>query len=218
MTRLVSDEVWQQLDPAGGRVRRQTVLRFWRIGVPTVLALFAAASAWASGGVVPWLHEADLGLATSVAMDDANGRTGPRPAEQTMNLHIQNDGELAVRIVGVGGDRAGIRMLRATAEGHPITPRSPYVLDPAHAVEITMYLQFTDCAAVSTQPWPIPVRVARPWGTQTVHVSHLPIRAMSDHGGWSVAYRGDPRAVEWQRWIADDVCAVPYSRRAPGNR
>jgi hypothetical protein len=218
MTRLVSDQVWQQLDPAGGRVRRRTVLRFWGIGVPTIVVLFAAAAAWAAGSVVPWLHETDSGLATSVALDDANGRTGPRPAEQTMNLHIQNDGEQAVRIVGVGGDHAGIRMLRATAEGRPITPRSPYVLDPAHTVEITMFLQFTDCAAVSTRPWPIPVRVARPWGTQTVHVLHLPIRATSDHGGWSLAYRGDPRAVEWQRWIADDVCAVPYSRRAPANR
>jgi hypothetical protein len=71
---------------------------------------------------------------------------------------------------------------------------------------------------VSDQPWPIPIRIARPWGTQTTHILHLPIRATSDHGGWSMTDRGDPRAVEWQRWIADDVCAIPYSKRAPGNR
>jgi hypothetical protein len=188
--------------------------------------------AWASGDVVAWLHETDTGWASSVAIDDANGRTGPRPAEQTMILNVENHGGRPVRIVGVGDDRTGIRTLRATATKTsrpirssspvsgtgPITSRSPYILNPGDIVEITMFLQFTDCRAVSDQPWPIPIRLARPWGIQTTYILHLPIRATSDHGGWSVVYRGDPRAVEWQRWIADDVCAIPYSKRAPGNR
>jgi hypothetical protein len=218
MDRLVSDDVWHQLRPFGTVVARRTVVRCWAAGVAGILVIYTAAIAWASGGVVPWLHETDSGWISSVAIDDANGRSGPRAAEQTMTLNIQNHGWQAVRIVEVGDDSAGVRTLRTTAANEPITPQSPYVLNPGDTAEITLFLRFTDCRAVSDQPWPIPIRVSRLWGTQSIHVFHLPIRATSDHGGWSVADRGDPRAVEWQRWIADDVCGIPYNKRAPGNR
>lgn len=218
MDRLVSDDVWHQLRPFGAAVARRTVVRFWAVGLAGIVVMFTAAIAWASGGMVPWLHETDTGWDSSVAIDDANGRAWPRAAEQTMILNVENHGWDAVRIVGVGDDRAGVRTLRATVGNEPLTPQSPYVLDAGNTVEITLFLRFTDCRTVSDQPWPIPIRIARPWGTQTTHVLHLPIRATSDHGGWSMADRGDPRAVEWQRWIADDVCAIPYSKRAPGNR
>jgi hypothetical protein len=153
-----------------------------------------------------------------VAIDDANGRTGPRAAEQTMILNVENRGWQSVRIVGAGDDRAGVRTLRATVDNAPLTPQSPYVVDPGGTVKIALVLQFTDCWAVSDQPWPIPIRVARPWGTHAIHVFHRPIRAASDRGGWSVTDRGDPHAVEWQRWIADDICAIPYGKRSPGYR
>jgi hypothetical protein len=218
MTPLVSDQVWHQLDPAGGSVQRRTVHRFRLAVVPTFLVLLVVGVTWASGGFVPWLHQTATGFAFSAALDDANGRVGPRDPDQTMNLSVQNSGWRPVRVVEVGSDRTGFRMLRATIDDKPVSRRSPYVVAPGETVEITLFLRFTDCQAVSAARWAVPIRIARPWGIQTVHVDHLPIAATSDRGGWTTVYRGDPRAVEWQRWIADDVCGVPYGRRAPGKR
>ena len=189
MERYVSDEVWRQLDPRAGRLPRRTTLRVWIAA--TLVAVVAAATGvvWGSGAVVPRLVY-PLTAATSAS----GGPTGPLMRELT----VENRGWVALTLLGAGRDAPGLD-LAEVAGTFPVT------LVPGDRLSFVLVYRLTDCAAVPVGPWPVPVRVERPWGEQTAYVAvpAEPGPAAPD----SYSYSGrDPYGVEWQRALADLAC------------
>jgi hypothetical protein len=76
-------------------------------------------------------------------------------------------------------------------------------------VQVTFFYDITDCAAVTAEVQTIPVHVRRWFGTQTVQISLPPLRPYRA-GGWTVSTPDDAEAVQWQRFLADHVCEIPY--------
>jgi hypothetical protein len=211
MTPLLHDEVWRQLDPYAGRVSRRTLVRSWAVGIVALLVLTTAAWVWESGAARPRLIADDGGWVSSLNVVDANPRHAPADPDLSQQVRIENHGWLAVRIAGVGADGPGIHLRESTVDQR-LTPQTPFVLKRGGTAAVTMSYRITDCTAVPADPWPIPVRLLRPWGIQTVHVWLPPLRAHPVYSGWSITTRDDPKAVEWQRWLADDVCNFSHRR------
>lgn len=207
MSVLLTDEVWAQLDPSVGRLSRRAVVRLWTAGAVVAAVLAAAGLVWWSGAVVArldWPRQLG-GYAYSAA------RGGPVSHEVT----IVNHGRFAVEIVGIGRDGPGLRLLAvsrafadAAAGGTPAL-ELPSTLDAGAVLTFTVVYAVTDCAAVTGQAWPLPIRVRRPWGAQTVYVS-LPTQVSMAAPQGSRTFSGpDPFAVQWQRNLADRACAGP---------
>jgi len=194
----VSDEVWHRLDPAAGRLDRRTVWRL-RLGIAVVSALLTvAALVWYSGVAVPrvrWSEEGGFMWAT-----------GPDFVSQA--VHVVNDGWLPVSIVGAGRSGPGLELV-AVQDGppDPVMVRTnplPYVLRPGQSLTLVVVYRITDCSVITKDPWPVPVRVQRPWGTQTVYISVPP-----QVGSRSSGYASGPYLpmIEWQRAISDQLCS-----------
>ena len=174
MTRLLSDEVWQQLDPGGARLSRRQTWRVWLVAAAVTVLLVAATVLWRSGLIVPRLEAtADGSLAG--------------PGVITYDLSIRNDGLTEVRLLAAGRSGPGLELVQV-ASPFPVT------LGPGDGAILRLFYRVTDCAAVPTGPWPVPVRVERPWGTRTTYVN-LPAEYVQ------------ARKVEWQRARADEACA-----------
>jgi hypothetical protein len=216
----IDDELWARLDPHAGRLRRSTRRRLW-IGLVAVVVLAAfAASAHRSGTFVPrvstagWEGRYDLG-------DDDTSVVGAAPRTDRVYeiFSIANDGTRPFDVVGVGhtGPAGPGAQITATlmgfahetdnvvsVGGRPVDHDHPFPVPPGEYVPIEIHYRITDCAAVDAGPRPVALRVARPWGLQTVEVLAPPLIARD--GGYSVADRGDPRAVESVRYLADHLC------------
>jgi hypothetical protein len=106
-----------------------------------------------------------------------------RAREITLHLPLMNRGALTETVRAVGRSGPGLA-LQATTETYPVT------FPPNSGAEVTLRYRVTDCDAVPTRDWPIPVEVSRPWGGVTVHLS-----------GPSF----DP-STPWQRKLADEAC------------
>jgi len=181
---VLTDEVWRQLDPYAGRLSRRTVRRIRWAAAAIVLLAAIGELAWYAGVLVP-----------RVSWSDAPGyEFGWSPAHHSVVVH--NDGLLPIRVLGVGRSGPGLRLDR-------VDGTLPSTVDPGSQLSVMLTYAVTDCAAVPTQPWPVPVVVERPWGVQTVYVT-LPDERAMDAEGMS---RG-PR-LEWQRWLADAACRYP---------
>jgi hypothetical protein len=193
-TRWVSDDVWAQLDPRAGAVERAAARRYVRLGVLAALVLAAAGTVWTSG--LAWAH-VERPWAEGFAQ-----KADPVARTITTDFVIKNDGWRAIGIEDIGADGPGLRVLRT---GHPLVNADdwrtvPFWLKPGETATLSITYQITDCAAVTSGEFAIPVRVHRFWGTQTVDIT-LPraYREVSPH-------IASPVGPEWQRDLADQAC------------
>ena len=124
----------------------------------------------------------------------------------TTDVLIKNEGWTALRIVGVGQDEPGLRLIASDGLSftHPVGKRSvPFTLQPGETAAVTIAYQVTDCAAVAVGKLAIPVRIERMWGTETASVTHPTYQEAN--GQLILNYQGAD-AVEWQRALADTAC------------
>jgi hypothetical protein len=185
---MVSDEVWAELDPNAGRLSHQSFRRLV-LGFLALLALVASGGlVWQSGLILPrvgWPFTAGWG-----------GSSGPGTFSH--DLVLENQGWTPVTLTGVGRDGPGLKLDR-------VFTVFPLTLKPGQQVTINLTYRITDCAAVTRDAWPVPVRIDRWWGEQTAYVD-LPTMTSDDAPG-SYSYSGEnPYAVQWQYAFADRAC------------
>jgi hypothetical protein len=182
---MVSDTVWAGLDRDAGRLGRRATARLWLAIAIAVVLLTAGLLVDRSGLIAPRL-----------AQDD---RAGGLLAEVTarafhVRFTVRNDGQVPVRLVGFGRDGAGLTLTRTAVLGATL----PVTLHRGEQVQFDLWYAVTDCAAVPTGAWPLPVRVARFFGTQTVSV---PLADEPSPGG-------APATAPWQQAWAEQACRV----------
>jgi hypothetical protein len=191
MGRLLSDEVWHRLDPYAGQLRPRTVVRLRSAAAFGVVMAIVAGLLWWSGALLPrvgWPHGAAWG-------------SGVHPGSIEQVVVIANQGLFPVEVVGIGRSGAGLRLAR-------VFVHFPITLEPGQRLNVVLVFEVTDCAAVTAEPWPVPVRVKRFWGTQTRYVP-VPTSTSLDAPEGFRSYTGrDPYAVEWQRGLADESCRI----------
>lgn len=187
---LVSDLVWQQLDPYAGRLSARTVRRLWTGVAIVATAAVAAGVLWWSGLIVPnlaWPHYAGYSASTS-------------PELVMHEVVVANKGWAPVEVLGMGRSGAGLELVE-------VRGTFPTTLEPGQTLQAELVYRVSDCAAVTVDPWPVPVRVRRPWGVHTSYLD-LPEKTSLNAPEGLRSYTGrDPYAVEWQRWLADKSCA-----------
>lgn len=189
-TPLLSDVVWRQLDPHAGRLSPRTARRVqWAIAVALV-AVVVGELCWYAGLIAPRLSWTDT-LGSEYGWD---------PVHHSVSVH--NDGLLPVRVLDVGRSGRGF-----TLQG--VTGDLPATVDPGGDLKVVLTYQVTDCAAVPAGAWPVPIRVERPWGVQTVYIG-LPTKQDDEAPDGLVTEEVRQRhAVEWQQWLADVACRYP---------
>ncbi|MEU3454781.1 hypothetical protein ABZ671_14420 [Micromonospora sp. NPDC006766] len=207
---MIVDEVWHRLNPDAGRMTRRAARRL----AVSLLAVAALAGAglvlWHIGIVVPRLN--------------ADGRTGGfgyeiSPAERSFayQVNIRNDGKVTLVVQAVGAEGPGLELTERTilTGAPPVLPRGtlPITLHPGQEIGVRLGYRVTDCAAVSTEDWPIPVRVKGPLGVRTVGVMPETLRVPDeepDETMWSGDR--DPYGRSWQDALARQACAPPVGR------
>lgn len=224
MTVHLTDYVWQQVDPSAARLVPRTRRRVGLAIVVMIAAIAAGASLRNSGVVVP-RFEVDPGWSGSFEYGDksellVNRYSQPVSNRVSQSFSIRNNSWSAVDIVGLDMDRPGIRVERVTVGlthfndkdgvwrtgGRLLTPEAPYTAAPTESVNLTIYYEITECRSVTAAVQPIPLRIARPFGVQTIDIELPPLRP--ETGGWMVSVPEDPDAVQWQRFLADHVCGI----------
>jgi hypothetical protein len=153
LARLVSDEVWRQLDPHVGRLRRRTTARVWLAAAVGLCLGVGFVAVWRSGIVVPQLVWTEPGRS---GWDERLG--GPIWYE----VGVSNMGEVPVTVLDAG---ASAQSMRVRVDG-----RFPVTIRPGEDVTFVLTYLITDCTAVPLDPGPLLVRVKRPWGHQTVRI------------------------------------------------
>ena len=185
MGELLTDVVWASLDPHAGRLSRRQAGRMWAAVLACLILFACGVYAWRGGLVVPRVERDDLmgGFVSSV-----EGRGF------SIGVPLVNNGQLTETVLGVGASGPGLTLL-------PSTDTYPRTLAPHTGELLTLHFAVTDCAAVRDGPWPVPVRVSRPWGTVTLHVAgptfpDYPGEAGGTPGPW------------WQRRLANVACSL----------
>lgn len=199
--RLLSDETRRQLDPYVGRLSRRDLARAVVAGVAVVVLLVAGYVTVSSGLLVAHLghgHESGYGDGRDIGVIH-------------YDFQVVNEGRFPIEIVDVGRPGPGLEQVPFPSQigGHPMEVVSTARLGPGEEVSIGVAYRVTDCDAVPDDPWPVPVRVDRWWGTQNVWIE-LPTQSREDfqlppdrtHNG-AVSWDRD---VEWQRNLADAHC------------
>jgi hypothetical protein len=72
-------------------------------------------------------------------------------------------------------------------------------------LKVRVVYRITDCSAIPSGHWPVPVRVKRAWGVQTVYIA-LPEITLNAPSFYAYTGSHDPYAVEWQRGISAKLC------------
>jgi len=189
-TPLLTDVVWRQLDPHAGRLSRRTARRVRLAIAVALVAVVLGEFCWYAGLIAPRLSWTDS-LGSEYGWD---------PVHHSVSVH--NDGLLSVRVLGVGRSGPGFTL-------SSVTGTFPTTVDPGGDLKFTLTYLVTDCAAVPAGAWPVPIRVERPWGVQTVHIG-LPSKQDDEAPDGFVTEEVRSRhAVEWQRWLADLACRYP---------
>lgn len=188
---MVSDTVWSRLDPGAGRINpRRPVLALLAL----MLLVEVGVVVWVSGLLVPRL-ELDRSGST------AHWHPGTGPVSYM--VQIKNEGWLPATVVGWGRSRPGLELVPET--------KAPHVLRPGQSMEVTITYRIKDCAAVTNDPVPMPVRVDRFWGTHTVYIE-LERQAPRDYQGF---WHGEPY-VEWDTYWVSHVCPITVPAPVPG--
>jgi hypothetical protein len=84
-----------------------------------------------------------------------------------------NDGSTAILIEGMGRSGPGLELMR-------VQP-SRAELAPAASIDVILRFHVSDCAAVSTNPWPLPVRIR---AAGKVSTQYLTLRAAGPRNQW----------------------------------
>ena len=185
MTGLLTDEVWGSLDPHAGRLSRRQARRMWAAVLACLLVGAGALYTWRAGLVVPRIERDDL-MGGFIAGVEGRGFS--------IGVPLANNGQLTETVLGLGRSGPGLTLL-------PSTDTYPRTLPPHSGELLTLHFAVTDCAAVPDGPWPVPVRVSRPWGTVTLYVAGPTV---PDYPGTADGPPGTP----WQRRLADVACSV----------
>ena len=217
----MSDSGESTLDNAGALpARTERRLRLTGLGIILIVILFGCLSY--SGALVPRLTAQQHGWGGSLWVGDLRYHRGPAadPKKIHTSLTLVNDGWYTLEVVSIGGDLPGLRFTHVSQ--HDVQqgtdglfrPGQYRLAMPVHVpsgypgTTVALHYEVTDCSAVPSAPQAIPVRIVRPWGEQTVNVQPPPLRPSL--GGWSVTTRDDPYRIEWQRFLADDVCGTRW--------
>jgi hypothetical protein len=196
MADLLTDETWQQLDPHAGKLSGRDHRVFLLALVVAVLLLVAGGYVVRSGLVVPQVAH---GSGSGYGYD-----------EDTWVMYyafeLVNDGGFPVEVLSVGRDGPGL----ARAEMPPVERTVPGGrLGPGETMWVGVAYEVTDCAAVPAGHWPVPVRIARPWGTYTAWVE-LPSLDRASFGlppaAGAAPHARQLAQTRWQRLLADAVC------------
>lgn len=194
MSRLVSDLVWQQLDPMAGALPPRTVKRL-RWGVAIAIALgIALGLVYYSGIVLPrvaWSQSDGYSYETNIS-------TATDPGIVKHELVLTNRGWTTVTVTGAGRSTAGFELAG-------VSGTLPATLPPGGELRLFLSYRVTDCDAVTADPWPVPVQVSMWWGTYTAYID-LPTGTARSAPNMRTYSGRDPYAVEWQRNLADLSC------------
>jgi hypothetical protein len=185
VARVVSDEVWRQLDPNAGRLSRRTAARLTNAAGIAFLAYLAGILLWLSGVVVARIDWPDSAGYGSVSGPDI-------PLSQ--DIVVTNRGWLPVTVVGAGRNMPGLHLLS-------VQGGLPRTLHRGEQLTIQVQYQVVDCAAVPTGEWPVPVRVRMWWGVQTVYIG-VPRVPGPIPDGLIV----EPVMRQWQDALARNAC------------
>jgi hypothetical protein len=187
MATLLTDEVWQTLDRDAGRMSRRTF--------GTLLASAAIVGVLAAAGFVGWRSGL---LWPNVVRPETHASWGIDVQTHTFDITfpVRNDGLVPVDITGVGRSGTGLTLTRsAINESH---------LGAGDTTEIALSYQVTDCAAVQSGSWPVPLHVSR---GRTAYVQ-APEMTLNAPGSYSYSGGRDPYAVEWQVKLAGIACGL----------
>lgn len=202
----VSDDVWQQLDPRAGALTRGQRRRIVAASAAAATILTAGFAIDRSGFV--WARAAydpRAGLESSVSVN---------PGIIAQEVPVKNTGWTTIRVTGVGQDGPGLHLVGpgdsvgtkqvAELQGKPL----PFDVHPGQTVMLAIGYRVTDCDAVPSGPFPIAVRIDRPWGTQTISIP-LPQQMPVPDDGASTSRPTiviNPVGIEWQKAAADRAC------------
>lgn len=181
----LSEQTWQQLDAYAGALSPQTSRRLRVVASLLVLLTVSAVLVWRSGVVVPRLS-ADLQRSSADSLTKV----------VTVDIRVDDDEWRSVRVTAAGRSGPGLRLLSTTG--------LPLRLGAHGSAVVSLRYQVTSCKVVIAGAWPIPIRVERIWGAQTVSAGLEPFvlpGALSAAGS-------DPQPVPWQRALADEACNV----------
>ena len=203
----VSDNARRQLDQRAGaltRRQRRRVVAASAAVVAIVLAGFAidrSGSIWARASC----HD-HTGLAGSASV---------KPPLFAQEIPVKNTGWTTIRVTGIGQDGPGLEPGPARGHGGDGTGLAelqgaslPFDLHPGQTVILAIGYRVTDCDAVLSSPFPIAVRIERPWGTQTIGIA-MPQQEDRSSIGASTSrptIEINPPGVEWQKAAADQAC------------
>lgn len=154
MSELLSDQTWRQLDPYAGRLSGRERGRVFLV-VVLVLLLVAAVTAGARSGL----------LAPRVS-DTGSSMVGFDHDAGVMHyvFGIVNEGRFPVEVVSVGRAGPGLAPAEPPVWENWESLVTGGWLGPGDIVQVGVAYEVTDCQAVPDGPWPVPVRMARPWG------------------------------------------------------
>ncbi|MEU8356077.1 hypothetical protein AB0C27_08685 [Nonomuraea sp. NPDC048882] len=80
-----------------------------------------------------------------------------------LSVDFVNAGKESVTIVGIGRSGPGLKLLNAERRG-------PYVLLPGESIALQLKYRVTNCKTAPRGKWPVPLRVLRPKGEETVYL------------------------------------------------
>ncbi|MGI5282048.1 hypothetical protein ACQEVF_01845 [Nonomuraea polychroma] len=157
----------------------------------TIVTLVTVLVLWSSG-----LVSARLGVhGVEGSFRSSNSAT----RTVSIRFGIKNNGWTPVTIVGAGRSSSFMRLLRIE------DMRTPMTLNPGETTAINFVYQVTDCANITIEEWPIPVRVERLWGTQTIYVDPSPQEPNTSNDSVPEDFEGSSWTL-WHVAMASDVC------------
>lgn len=168
----VGDDVWAELDPASGGISPCTVRRFFVAAAVVAVLAVGGTWAWDAGLLIPRLADPDdYGM---VSPTEWGTRRAGTPGFY-YDIDLVNHGDREVKLVGAGRSGPGLKLTAVqleTAQGWSGTEKTnpppslgfPHVLAPGASTGLRLYYAVTDCAAVSSGEWPVPVRAEQWWG------------------------------------------------------
>lgn len=215
----VSDETWAAIAPAAERAGRLPPAKRAMLvsaALATACLVLGGTWLWDRGLILPLLTDPDGdGFAKHYGW-----RIFPAKVRFAYNLQVTNYGAHEVVILGAGRSGRGLTLTAAQANptfmnykgllvDHPPTTGFPATVAPGSAAELRLFYAVTDCAAVTANPWTVPVKVRQWWGETAIDVQPMPETA-DDAPSMIIGHYGgrDAYSVEWQKYLADHVCAT----------
>ncbi|HST80276.1 MAG TPA: hypothetical protein VLL08_00905 [Kineosporiaceae bacterium] len=179
----INDDVWDQLDPYAARLSAKDRHQVWAVVAATTLVACAVAALWWVGALTPQLR---LGY----------GYRGSTPGSEpafTIVLPVRSDATLPIHLRSAGRSGPGLQLIDAEV---------PHEVASGTRGEITLHYRVTDCSAVPTGSWPIPVHVDRFWGQGTAWVAGELEMSNEDAEDDS-----DLWEIPWQQAMAKAACS-----------